>query len=207
METPIRLGLIGCGGIVQRAHVPAFLSLKNATKTDYREMLAKADIDAVSIATPHFLHTEQVIEATEAGVAIICEKPMATSLEEADAILDAVKRSRVPYTVIHNLLFSSPMKQALAELRDGVVGTPIFGRGQSIWLKSADFFEAHWLGSKAAGGGCALDTSYHEIYSVEALMGTQIRYVSASVKTLGFQTDVDDIAVISKNMKTARSLL
>ena len=223
MKTPIRLGLIGCGGIVQRAHVPAFLSLKNATKivaladpitvnrklvaqrlevvlsqryTDYREMLAKADIDAVSIATPHFLHTEQVIEAAEAGVAIICEKPMATSLEEADAILDAVKRSRVPYTVIHNLLFSSPMKQALAELRDEVVGTPIFGRGQSIWLKSADFFKAHWLGSKAAGGGCALDTSYHEIYSVEALMGTQIRYVSASVKTLGFQTDVDDIAVM-----------
>lgn len=223
METPIRLGLIGCGGIVQRAHVPAFLSLNNAAKivaladpitanlesvarrlgvvstqryTDYRVMLAKADIDAVSIATPHFLHTEQVIAAAEASVAIISEKPMATSLEEANAILEAVERHRVPYTVIHNLLFSPPMKQADAELRDGVMGTPIFGRGQSMWLKSADFFQRHWLGSKAAGGGCALDTSYHEIYSVEALMDTPIRYVSANVNTLGFQTDVDDMAVM-----------
>ncbi|MCY3724499.1 MAG: Gfo/Idh/MocA family oxidoreductase, partial [Candidatus Poribacteria bacterium] len=93
MKKPIRLGLIGCGGIVQNTHARAYRSLPETVKvtaladivpenlqkigdmfnvptenryTDYREMLGQATIDAVTVATPHSFHAEQVIEAAEA---------------------------------------------------------------------------------------------------------------------------------------------
>ena len=111
MKKPIRLGLIGCGGIVQNTHARAYSALSDTVQVtaladivpenlqkvgeqfsvptenryaDYREMLEHAPIDVVTIATPHAFHAEQVTEAANAGVAVISEKPMATNLEEAD---------------------------------------------------------------------------------------------------------------------------
>ena len=123
MPAPIRLGLIGYGGIAQKAHRPGILASADVVKvtaaadvapdnleaahndygvprdqlySDYRDMLARAEIDAVDIATPHNLHAEQAIEAANAGKAVVCEKPMAVSSEEGDAIVEAVKRKRRP---------------------------------------------------------------------------------------------------------------
>ena len=168
MTEPIRLGLIGCGGIVQLVHARAYLSLPDAVKvvaladvveenrqrvgqtfdvpseqryTDHRDMLAKAEIDAVTVATPHFLHAEHAIEAASAGVAVISEKPMATTLAEADAILDAVERNKVSYGVVHNYLFTLAMQAGFA--RRPEFGTSIFGRAAGMGLKPADFSTEH----------------------------------------------------------------
>ena len=227
MNKPIRLGLIGCGGIVQNTHARAYRALTDTVQvtaladvvpenlqnvgeffnvptenryTDYREMLGHAVIDVVTIATPHSLHAEQVIEAASAGVAIISEKPMATTLEEADSILAAVRRNGVPYTVVHNYIFTAGMRAAMTEL--DALGESHFGRSVGMGLKPTDFSADHptpafaWRASKAKGGGCIIDTSYHEIYSVCTLMQSPVRYVEGRVQTLRFDIDVDDIAML-----------
>ena len=227
MKKPIRLGLIGCGGIVQNTHARAYRAISDTVHvtaladvvpenlqkigelfsvptenryTDYREMLEHAAIDVVTIATPHSLHAEQVIEAATAGVAIISEKPMATTLEEADSILAAVHRNGVPYTVVHNYIFTAGMRAAMTEL--DALGESHFGRSVGMGLKPTDFSADHptpalaWRASKAKGGGCIIDTSYHEIYSVCALMQSPVRYVEARVQTLRLNIDVDDIAML-----------
>lgn len=227
MRKPIRLGLIGCGGIVQNTHARAYSALTDTVQvtaladvvsenlqkvgehfnvstenrwTDYREMLEHAAIDVVTIATPHSLHAEQVIEAANAGVAIISEKPMATNLEEADNILTAVRRNGVPYTVVHNYIFTAGMRAAIREL--DALGESHFGRSVGMGLKPTDFSADHptpafaWRASKAKGGGCIIDTSYHEIYSVCTLMQSPVRYVEARVQTLRLDIDVDDIAML-----------
>lgn len=227
MKKPIRLGLIGCGGIVQKTHARAYLSLEETVKiaaladvvaenlqnvgdqfdvpaqnryTDYREMLAKTDIDAVIIATPHSLHAEQVIESASAGVAIISEKPMATSLEEADKIMEAVNQNEVPYTVVHNYLYTAGMQAAIALLPE--IGKTYYGRSTGMGLRSTDFTANHpnpafaWRASKATGGGCISDTSYHEIYSVCTLVQSPVRYVEARVRTMVLDIDVDDFAML-----------
>ena len=119
-------------------------------------------------------------------------------MDEADAILSEAKNSNVPYTVVHNLLFSAQMQEAQAQLRGGKVGEPIFGRAQSLFdkRKSAAFPGSDWRGKRAAGGGCINDTSYHEIYSVESLMMSPIRHVEARVKTSFFEMDVDDTVLL-----------
>ena len=100
---------------------------------DYREMLERAELDAVTIATPHHLHAEQAIDAVAAGVAVISEKPMATSVEQAEEVLAAVRRHGVPYAVVHNFLFTPGMERARALLAEGAVGTPFFGPRGSRW--------------------------------------------------------------------------
>ena len=227
MNEPIRLGLIGCGGIVQNTHARAYRALSETAQVtaladvvpenlqkvgelfnvpsekqyiDYREMLEHAAIDVVTIATPHSFHAEQVIAAANAKLSIISEKPMATTLEEADQILEAIRDNGVPYTVVHNYLFTAGMQTALTELE--ALGKPHFGRSIGMGLKPADFSAAHptpafaWRASKAKGGGCIIDTSYHEIYSVCALMRSPVRYVEARVQTLQLDIDVDDIAML-----------
>ena len=140
------------------------------------------------------------LQPANAGVAIISEKPMATTLEEADAILSAVHRNSVPYTVVHNYLFNAGMRAAMTELE--ALGESHFGRSVGMGLKPTDFSADHptpafaWRASKAKGGGCIIDTSYHEIYSVCALMQSPVRYVEARVQTLRFNIDVDDIAML-----------
>lgn len=227
MNKPIRLGLIGCGGIVQKTHARAYHSLTDTVKisavtdvvsenqqkvgdefdvsvkhrySDYRDMLEKAEIDVVTISTPHSLHAEQVAESAKAGVAVISEKPMATSIEEADQIIEIVKKNNVPYTVVHNYLFTAGMQAAIAQLPD--IGNTYYGRSTGMGLRSTDFNANHpnpafaWRASKSKGGGCISDTSYHEIYSVCTLIQSPVRYVEARVRTMVLNIDVDDFAML-----------
>ena len=222
---PIRLGLIGCGGIVQKSHLHGLLDIpdlatisaiadpipenRNRVGTaadiiteqryeDHRHMLARAELDAVIIATPHHLHAEHVIEAAQAGVAIISEKPMATSLGEADRLLDAVKKHNIPYTIVHNFLYTPGTVEALRLLREENTGTPQTGRALSLFGKTEDQADPNsvWRASKAAGGGCIGDSAYHEIYLIETMIGSPVRYVEARVQTKFFDFDVDDVAFL-----------
>ncbi|HET7560334.1 MAG TPA: Gfo/Idh/MocA family oxidoreductase [Limnochordia bacterium] len=226
---PVRIGLIGCGGIVRGTHAPAYETLGDVVQVaaladpvdenrhtmgerfavppahrfaDYRDLLAAGVVDAVVVATPHHLHAQQVVDAATAGVAIVSEKPMATTLEEADTILAAVRKHGVHYAVVHNLLFSAAMKTALAIRHSGELGEIVFGRSQSLALKAPDFNTGRrdpgqiWRAQRSAGGGCAIDSSYHEIYAVEALVGSPVRYVEGRIQTRRFDIDVDDVAIM-----------
>lgn len=225
MPNPLRLGLIGCGGIVQLSHAPSYLAIPSladvvaladpvaanlaylgttfdvpptARYADYLEMLAQADLDVVTIATPHHLHVEHALNAIAAGVAVISEKPMALTLAEADAILEATERNGVAYTVVHNFLFAPGTQRALMHIQSGELGQTLYGRAKSLFSKSEDQADPQsvWRASKAAGGGALNDTAYHEIYLVEALVGSPICAVEARIQTSYFDFAVDDLALL-----------
>ncbi len=223
MTAPLKIGLIGCGGIVQRSHLPALLQLGAYAEisaladpveenreivatsahvpsarrhADYRDMLAAGGLDFALIATPHHLHKEQAIDVAEAGLGIISEKPMATSLEEADAVLASVKKHSGAYAVVHNYLYNPGSQRALALVAE--MEEPQTGRAKSLFLKADDQADptSVWRASRAAGGGCIADTCYHEIYLLETLMQSPVRYVEARVQTRFFAIDVDDVAFL-----------
>ncbi len=220
----VRVGLIGCGYIVEECHLPGIFSQgvrpdfaaiadpdprrlerlgsilgvpKERRYADYRNLLRRIDdIDVVSIATPHNHHATQIREAAQAGVSIICEKPMSISLEEATTAVEEVERRGVFFSTVHNLLYSPAMREALRQIGDGFVGKPLMSRGQHFYRKPAVLPAGDWRTSVASGGGCLIDTSYHEIYSVEALMGSPIRQVQAMVRTLNYDMDADDVSLM-----------
>ena len=165
MQRPVRLGLIGCGGIVRISHAPGYQAIPELVRVtaladpvsdnlrrmgevlavppdrryaDHRQMLEHAELDAVTIATPHHMHAEHAMDAAAAGVAVISEKPMATSIEQAQEVLAAVQRHGVPYAVVHNFLFAQGTERARALLAEGAAGTPFFGRAKSLFNKTDD---------------------------------------------------------------------
>src|SRR6202167_5148909 len=114
---PVKYGIIGCGAIAQRRHIPecvanansklvaladpaanrvAELAVKYSATAfaDYNEMLQKADIDAVVVAGPNALHAQQTIDALNAGKHVLCEKPMATTREDAKAMIAAAEKNK-----------------------------------------------------------------------------------------------------------------
>ncbi|MEM7132473.1 MAG: Gfo/Idh/MocA family oxidoreductase [Chloroflexota bacterium] len=225
MPNPLRLGLIGCGGIVQLSHAPSYLAIPSMVDVvaladpveanlahlgttfdvppteryaDYHEMLAQADLDVVTIATPHHLHVEHALNAIAAGVAVISEKPMALTLADADAILAAAAKQGVAYSVVHNFLFAPGTQRALARMQSGELGQTLYGRAKSLFSKSEEQADPKsvWRASKVAGGGALNDTAYHEIYLVEALVGSPICAVEARIQTSYFEFAVDDLALL-----------
>ena len=104
----------------------------------------------------------------------------------------------MPYAVVHNFLFTPGMERARALLAEGAAGTPYFGRAKSLFNKTDDQADPNtvWRASRAAGGGAINDTAYHEIYLLETLVGSPVRYVEARVATQHFAFDVDDLALL-----------
>ena len=95
--------------------------------TDYEQLLAAPDIKAVSIATPDFAHAEIALAAAQAGKHILCEKPLATTVEEAQSIVDAAARAGVKLMVDFHNRANPPFVAARDSVRDGAIGTPSYG--------------------------------------------------------------------------------
>jgi predicted dehydrogenase len=152
-DRPLRVGVIGTG-FGSQVHVPAFQQApdfevvaivsrrrENAERVareaglgwfsdDYRAMLRDVDLDVVSIATPGGLHHEIVLAAAAAGKHILCEKPFATSVAEARAMLAAVQRAGVAHAINHEFRMI-PARQAFRRMvvDEGFLGTAFDVRG------------------------------------------------------------------------------
>ncbi len=96
--------------------------------TDYRELLADPEIDAVEVITPQTIHEEFVVAAAQAGKHIACQKPMTISLESADRMIAAVKDAGVVFKVTDNYLFYPPIALAKQLIDEGVIGEPMMLR-------------------------------------------------------------------------------
>ena len=92
--------------------------------TDYKDVLARDDIQAVSIVTPDFLHREIAVAAAEAGKHILLEKPMATTVEECEEINAAVEQAGVTLMIDFHNRFNTPFTQTKAALQAGELGEP-----------------------------------------------------------------------------------
>ena len=91
--------------------------------TDYREMLAKENLDILTVATPDTLHAAMTIDGANAGVkGILCEKPMATSLEDADSMIQTCEEKGVTLSIGHNRRWSPLYHRVRDEIRSGSIG-------------------------------------------------------------------------------------
>jgi predicted dehydrogenase len=115
-----------CDQNEERAREVAERYAARSYETDYTRLLADPDIQAVSIATPDFAHAEIALAAAEAGKHILCEKPLATTVEEAQAIVDAAARAGVKLMVDFHNRVNPPFVAARDSVQNGTIGTPAY---------------------------------------------------------------------------------
>lgn len=142
-----------------------------AVFADVAEMLEKEPLDAVSVALPTHLHKAVSIQCLEAGVHVLCEKPMALSVEDCDAMIAAADKAGKQLMVAHCIRFWPEYvfaKQAVAGGEYGKVLAADFSR--LSFLPAWD--NGSWLADETKSGGIALDLHIHDLDFIQYLFGT-----------------------------------
>ena len=225
-HNPLGLAIIGCGEIAPR-HAEALRTTTNArlvacmdvveasakslgetygvphyTKLD--DMLARPDVEVVLIATPAFTHAPITEQAAKAGKAVICEKPLAPSLADADRIIAACKSAGVPMSACHPLRYLEDAQYARDLITTGAIGTVIEIRLTSLGEKKESYWQGgysgrtptDWRKSKAtSGGGLVITNLVHNIDLARFVTGLDVARVSAEAGTFCTDVEVEDIAL------------
>jgi predicted dehydrogenase len=144
----LRVGIIGCGGLAQGAHIPSLMRMKEADNVeivavcdiyqkrldqaasttgaapvkDYRAMLDRKDIDYVAIVTPEHWHARMTIDAADAGKHIYCEKPMTWSIEQAKQVVKKIQQTNVKMQVGVQGMCDDSYETAQKYVKEGKLG-------------------------------------------------------------------------------------
>jgi myo-inositol 2-dehydrogenase/D-chiro-inositol 1-dehydrogenase len=145
---------------------------------DYRKIMERDDIDAVVIATSTDTHEEVIRAAAEAGKDMFCEKPIATTLEAIDDVLEVVKKSGVKFMVGFNRRFDPTFGRVRQLVDDGTVGKPMI-----VNITSRDPQPPHLEYLKVCGG-IFFDTTVHDFDMARFLSGDEIVEVYATGSVL-----------------------
>lgn len=152
-----------------------------AYEPEYAALLARPDVDAVLIATPHDGHCEQVIAAARAGKHVLVEKPMATSAAECDAMIAACREAGVVLEVIKTLRFRGSVARALNLIADGAIGAVRMIHGRSLFV-STETDGKHWA-NQPENGGLLLDMGCHNFDILSAFAGSRPLRIFSNVMT------------------------
>lgn len=159
---------------------------------DYREMLSacRDDLDIIYVSTPHAFHGEQAAAVAAAGLDLFLEKPMVTTVEEAERLISAQKKSGVTIVTAFqgglSPLVIDTRKRALA----GEFGDLIAISGM-IWESWSDNYDGHWKQQpEISGGGFMFDTGAHMMNTVCLLANSDFDSVSAYMNNHGKKVDI-----------------
>lgn len=212
MSERVRIGIIG-GGIAGERHAEAFTRHPRAAIaavaeidadrgrrfarrfgaacfTEYRDMLGSG-LDAVVICLPHRLHRACVLEAAQAKVHMLLEKPIATSLEDAHAILDAAERARVGLMMGYVHRFRPEVEAARDLIVRGELGRPVTALDRFISGGMRD--TPPWVWNRAdAGGGVIMYGGVHAIDRLRWLADDEIVEVYARTAMYANPAEVED---------------
>ena len=193
----VKYGIVGCGSVwrlhsmgiknnpkikiasifdvdEKKAKINAKKFDANAYKT-YEDLL-KSDIDAVIIMVPHFLHEQYVLAAAKAGKHVLCEKPMATTLEGCDDMIKATKKAEVKFMIAENHRFLPAHKYIREAVNSGLLGKIFLvrsyeGVNEIPGLMKEGFWKGHPI---LAGGGSLMDMGTHKFAIINWILNDKV---------------------------------
>jgi len=218
----IRVGVIGCGKISERASLPNLVNYKEKTEivalcdivkqratclagqfkldradiaTDWKSVVKRSDIDAIFVNTPNYVHEEIAVGAARTKKHILVEKPITISNKAAGNMINAAKKSSVIFMVEQTQRFD-PVHQAAKKFID----TGSLGKINTIKGRIGHAGPEYWAGGdqgwfsdkKLSGGGAMIDVGIHMLDLLRWFGGKEVAEVSANIKTLEKPWPVDD---------------
>jgi len=217
---PIRVGLIGTGKIAVANHIPGIRFSTDAevtalcdpnpgalaeaahatgvsrTYTDPFALLKEAPVDAVIVATPNRFHRDIVVAAAESGRHVLCEKPLALNVAQAEDMLAAVDRAGVRHMTAFTYRFVPAMRYLRHLVKSGAIGTPWHFRAQRFqdWGRDA----LGWRQRKAdAGSGEVGDMLSHRLDFAHSVIGPIARVMAHTTQIWPTRVDADGVEHVS----------
>lgn len=191
----IKAGIVGCGKVAH-LHAQALQNLQFADfravcsrsiqkayefsdqysvlgYSDVQEMIAVERLDLVIICTPHPNHLEPTLDALVAGAHVLVEKPLASSLEDCDAMIKAAKTHGKKLGVISQRRFYEPVMRVKKAIDDGKIGRPVLGTINMLGWRDENYYKSDpWRGSwEHEGGGVLVNQAPHQLDVLQWLMG------------------------------------
>ena len=217
----IRVAIVGTGNISQ-AHIQAYLTFPQRCKIvalvdimpekaeekkarfgldcdvydDHLKILDRRDIDLVDVCTPPYVHAQISINAMRAGKNVVCEKPMAASLEECDAVLRTAQETGMMFSSIAQNRFRTPVKNLKALLDSGLAGEVKHVQVDSFWWRGHCYYDLWWRGLwSKEGGGCTLNHAVHHIDMLGWMMGEPEEVTAVMSNVAHDHADLEDLSV------------
>ena len=141
--------------------------------SDYQQALADPQVDVVDVCLPHALHAPVTVEAADAGKHVLCEKPMATSLDEADRMVEAAERAGVVLMIAENVRFDPLLQRVQNLLSGGAIGRPaLIQITREAYLTDSFLDDRRWfLDAQMAAGGIMMSGGIHDVETARMLLG------------------------------------
>jgi len=164
-------------------------------ETDWRKVVARPDVDLISIATPNHLHKEIAIEAAKNGKHILCEKPLANSLSDAKEMLAAAEKAGIKHCCGFSYRFTPSLALARQLVMDGRIGRiyHVFVRYAQDWISDPNFAMVWRFDKKIAGSGPLGDLSAHSIDATRFITGLPFKEVCGNLQTLIKERPLDSL--------------
>lgn len=216
----LRVAIVGTGNI-SHAHVQAYLTFPKRCEIvalvdivpekaqrmkekyglnadvydDHQALLSRTDIDLVDVCTPPYVHASISINCLRSGKNVICEKPMAASLEECDAMLRARDESGKQLSIIAQNRFRQPISDLKALLDSGLAGPVRSAQVDSYWWRGHCYYDLWWRGTwEKEGGGCTLNHAVHHIDMLCWMMGLPEKVTSILANVAHDNAEVEDLS-------------
>jgi predicted dehydrogenase len=218
---PLRLGIVGCGWVALERHLPSLAHVAEVEVVALADLdaaalgraakrapgarqfptadalAADAAVEAVAVTVPPARHVEVALTALSAGKHVLVEKPLAASIEDADALMAAAESSACKVVVGFNFRQHRFVKRVRAMIAGGELGDVTCIR--SAFTNDVPLDEAaRWRGTRSLGGGGILDRAVHEIDLWRHLLADDVAEVSAY--SVPGRTE-DDVAVVTARMR------
>ncbi|MBX3228101.1 MAG: Gfo/Idh/MocA family oxidoreductase [Labilithrix sp.] len=215
----LRFALVGCGRIAERhAQLLATKQVANAMLvgvtdivperaakfgavygvphfTDMDEMMTSVHPDVVVVLTPSGLHAEHVIRLSRHGKAIVCEKPMALTLDDADAMIAACDHAGCKLFIVKQNRWNLPVRKLREAMDAGRFGKLVMGTIRVRWCRKQEYYDQDsWRGTWRYDGGILANQASHHVDLLEWLMGS-VESVFAKSSTSLVNVETEDTAV------------
>lgn len=216
-----RIAIIGAGAIAP-AHIKGYLEFPEECKIvalcdiypekaeklakqfdlnvdiydDYQKIVDRTDIDLVSVCTPPYTHAETAIDLLNAKKHVLVEKPMASSLEECDAMNAAAQKNGMILSVVAQNRFLTPMMKLKHVLDSKLMGPIVHTQVDSYWWRGHCYYDLWWRGTwEKEGGGCTLNHAVHHIDIFQWMNGMPSEITAVMSNASHDNAEVEDISI------------
>ena len=169
--------------------------------TDMHEMIKQCNLDAITILTESGNHAKHVVDLAQYGKHLIVEKPMALTLDDADAMINACDQNGCKLFVIKQNRFNVPVVKLRSALEEGRFGKLVLGTVRVRWARHQPYYDqASWRGTWAMDGGVLTNQASHHVDMLEWMMG-DVESVFAKATTALADIEAEDTAVVTLKFK------